>query len=152
MYTSRQQLASKRISELLTNWQLPTPSNNQKQAVFFDVDGTLSRQDNFATFIRFLALNKIIPSDHAHRIIKAHKNYRIRRWRFKTFIKHVVTANKLLAGLPHWLLQRMLSLTFEEFGATYYIFTYNLLKELQRKGFLLIAVSGSPDFILKYFF
>lgn len=152
MYSSRKQLALRRIAELLKHWNIPKYSSKKKHAVFFDVDGTLSRQDNFASFIRFLALNRIVPSKHAHKIIKAHKNYRMRRWRFKTFIKHVIDTNKLLKGLPYWLLKRMLDLTFEEFGASYYIFTYTLLKKLQAQNFLLIAVSGSPDFILKNFF
>ena len=46
----------------------------------------------------------------------------------------------------------MRKLSFQEFGATYYVFTYKLLKILENLGYTLIAVSGSPDIVIEEYF
>ncbi len=151
MKNNRIKLAKSHIHKLLDLWHIdPTPNTNRY--VFFDVDGTLSRQDNFSDFIHTLSFYKIIPAKPAQKLIKARREYKKRRWKFSTYIKHVVQTRNYLKLLPKWLFDNMVDTTFKEFQPTYYTFTYLFLKRLQKYGYKLIAVSGSPDFILKKYF
>lgn len=134
------------------NHQNTTQNHKPLKAVFFDVDGTLSRDSLLIMFIHMLSLKNILPTNQAKKIQQAKKAFVQREWEYDEYAQLIIDTVNTIHGLDYDTFTHILNMMFDEFGTKYYVITYILLKKLQDLGYKLIAVSGAPDFTLPEFF
>lgn len=124
---------------------------NHDRAVFFDVDGTLSRDDCLELLISTVMKKRLISDEKNNLSYEcardAWKNHDIS---FHNYLELVIEATKGLRNLSQRQLYEIVDDLVENKGY-YYLFTWLTLIRLKTMGYKLIAVSGAPDFMLGKF-
>lgn len=124
-----------------------------KQPVaFFDIDGTLFRSSLLIELVEALIAEDIFPAEARDLYQKEYYNWLNRRASYEEYINAVITAFlKNIKGVHYG--------TFADVGRRVasvhqervYRYTRDLLKELKREGYFLVAISQSPKTILDMF-
>lgn len=141
---------SKQIINLLKALNIKKCTDNSS-AVFFDVDGTLSRDDGLELLISSLVKRDLLPKKIGkfdYNLMRS--SYKNRDLAFNDYLKIVIDQIKHIKDLPKTTLDKIVDDLQSESG-NYYLFTWLLLMRLKAMGYKLITVSGSPDFLLYKF-
>lgn len=143
-------LISKQIKELLKKLNIDKPVDG-KAAVFFDIDGTVSRNDNLELLIGEIAKRGLLPCDKEALIKKSHDLWKARECDFKEYLEDVINIIPNLKDFSHDILCKIAHDLIEGQGASFYLFPWMLLMKLKGLGYKIVAVSGAPSFMAEMY-
>src|SRR5579884_2365111 len=117
----------------------------------FDIDGTLIRWQLFHAITEELAKKKLITPAAYRQVAQARFDWqrRAKNNAFREYEKKLVAAfEQSLTGLSVEQFKAAAEHVFIEYKDQVYTYTRDLIKELKKAGYLLFALSGSPDIII----
>jgi HAD superfamily phosphoserine phosphatase-like hydrolase len=124
--------------------------SNGKAAVFFDIDGTVSRDDSLELLITEIIRRKLLPYEKKEMYDKARMLWKSRETGFRDYIEIVIDIIPCLKDFSSNILNKVACDVVNE-NSYYYIFPWLLLIKLKCLGYKLIAVSGAPDFFTELY-
>ncbi|MEK7462422.1 MAG: HAD-IB family phosphatase [Patescibacteria group bacterium] len=123
-----------------------------QKVAFFDVDGTLFRSSLFTELIDQLVVEGVFPSDTAEVYEAAYKNWLHREGSYEDYLNSVLVAfYKHLKGTYYGDFADVGRRVVAMKSKKVYRYTRDLLEQLKREGYFLIAISQSPKSILDDF-
>ncbi|MBU0981653.1 HAD-IB family phosphatase [Patescibacteria group bacterium] len=142
------ELIGKQIEGLLQVLKVDTPVNGE-MAVFFDIDGTVSRNDNLEMLITEITDRDLLPEDKECIVEKARMLWKNRDLDFEDYLKEVIEILPSLKLFSEDILEKIAEDVVSGRGGHYHLFPWMLLLRLKMMGYKLIAVSGAPSFMAK---
>ncbi len=124
----------------------------QKPFAVFDIDGTLIRWQLYHAIVGELAHNNYLSKNAEKTIAEARMTWKRRQHEnsFKQYEKTLVQVYyEALQDVPYTAYQRAVDAVFDEYKDQVYAFTRNLVRKLRQSGYVLLAISGSHDEIIK---
>lgn len=118
----------------------------------FDIDGTIIRWQLYHAIGDELARRGIIKPAAFQKVRAARMNWKRRSGeeQFKQYELELVKAfDTALPGLEVKVLSDVADAVFSEYKEQVYTYTRDLIRELKQKSYLLFAVSGSPEVIVR---
>lgn len=120
-------------------------SSFMKRVAIFDIDGTIFRSSLLIEVMEVLIVEGIFPAKVKNMYAKSHKDWLNRKGSYEKYINDVVKAfYKNLTKIHHKdfakISKKVVSLQKERT----YRYTRDLVKELKKKGYFLLAISHSP--------
>lgn len=123
-----------------------------RKVAIFDVDGTIFRSSLLIEIVDRLIFIGAFPEEARDEFEFEHERWLNREGAYEEYIQAVVrTFLKHLKGVKYQVLADSAEHVVEEHARRVYRYTRDLLKELKRDGFFLLAVSHSPKTILDKF-
>lgn len=124
----------------------------KRKVAVFDVDGTIFRSSLLIQLVNRLIENGAFPKD-ARRVYEGeYEKWLNREGGYQEYIGAVVAAfNKYLKGVHYGMLADAAEAVVEEQWKRVYRYTRDLLKDLKKKEYYLLAVSHSPKTVLDKF-
>jgi HAD superfamily hydrolase (TIGR01490 family) len=124
---------------------------NQKVAVF-DVDGTIFRSSLLISLVNHLVETGAFPKNAERVYARAHLRWLDREGDYEEYIQAVINAfQKHLKGVKYRVLANAAEDVVDVQERHVYRYTRDLIADLNRKGYFLLAVSHSPKTILDKF-
>ena len=123
-----------------------------KKFAVFDIDGTLVRWQLYHAITDELGKQGYLPAGslehlHAMRMEWKNRNSLDAYLRYETEL--VTVFQSALADIPVEAYQRAVEAVFDTYKDQVYIYTRGLIQELKQAGYLIFAISGSPQEILE---
>ncbi|MEK7630830.1 MAG: HAD-IB family phosphatase [Patescibacteria group bacterium] len=123
-----------------------------RKVAVFDVDGTIFRSSLLIELVDTLIAERVFPKSAARVYAKAKVDWLDRKGDYEAYIMAVVRAFTLhIRGLSSDKLLRISQQVIDIHKHRTYRFTRELLSELGRKNYFLLAISNSPKDILDLF-
>jgi HAD superfamily hydrolase (TIGR01490 family) len=123
-----------------------------RKVAVFDVDGTIFRSSLLIQVVNRLIEKGVFPKGVPRLYEKQYENWLDREGGYQEYIDGVVEAfHKHLKGVHYSVLADAAEEVVEEQWKHTYRYTRDLLKDLKKKGYYLLAVSYSPKTILDKF-
>jgi len=127
-------------------------SSAQKKVAVFDVDGTIFRSSLLIKLVEHMVREGILPKSVEKSYAAAHKKWLDREGGYAEYIGAMVEAfYKHIKGVHYSDFVEISKSIVENEGNHTYRYTRNLISELKKKGYFLLAVSHSPKTILDQF-
>lgn len=124
----------------------------QKFAVF-DIDGTLIRWQLFHAIVHELGQAGHLSSEAHERIVAARKKWKVREGEHGGFRDYeLVLINECLAalkGMDCAIYEAIEQQVFETYKDQTYVYSRQLFQALKAQGYVMVAVTGSPEGIIK---
>ncbi len=123
----------------------------QRPFAVFDIDGTIIRWQLYHAIGDALAKQGVIPADHFEKVREARMNWKRRSGEegFRAYEAELIKAfNSAMAGMKVTELETVAAAVFDEYKEQVYTYSRDLIRELKGQGYLLFAISGSPDLIV----
>lgn len=118
----------------------------------FDIDGTVIRWQLYHAVSDQLARDNLIDTEAFQKVRRMRMDWK-RRTGEDSFQEYEAELIKVidgaLGGMSVAGFTAAVDKVFEEYKEQVYTYTRDLIRQLQADGYLLFAVSGSPDFIVK---
>lgn len=146
MNQSSTKLIGNQIERLLDVLEINKPVKNNV-AVFFDIDGTVSRNDNLELLITEITKRDLLPFDREIVVERARKLWKSRELDFKEYLETVVNILPDLKFFSLDILKKISEDVVNGQGSNFYLFPWMLLMRLKNLGYKLVAVSGAPFFM-----
>ncbi|MEK7460376.1 MAG: HAD-IB family hydrolase [Patescibacteria group bacterium] len=123
-----------------------------KKVAIFDIDGTIFRSSLLIELVEVL-IDKNIFEAHVREEYSAEKiKWLDREGDYEAYIMAVVKVfMENIKGVPQTELIASATLVIERYRNRTYIFTEDLIKDLKKEGYFLLAISQSPKEILDLF-
>ncbi|MEK9132002.1 MAG: HAD-IB family hydrolase [Patescibacteria group bacterium] len=123
----------------------------QKVAIF-DIDGTIFRSSLFTELLDALVLAKVFPTSAKKSYEKEYRRWINRKGDYQTYLSAAIDSfMKHLPGVAYKEFIAVGERVVQEHKDEVYAFTRDLLKELKKKGYFLLAISQSPKGVLDKF-
>jgi len=123
-----------------------------KKAAIFDVDGTVFRSSLLIQLVERLVEEKVFTKAAAQEFARQKIAWLDRRGDYESYIMAVVKVfRKNIKGVEYAEFNRIAAELVAEQKDRVYQFTRDLLKDLKRRGFFLLAISHSPKGVLDHF-
>lgn len=123
--------------------KLPT-----KLAVF-DIDGTIFRSSLVIELSRGLVTGKIFPKQAMQDIAKEYLDWLNRKGSYEAYINKVVKIYiKYITGKRFEAVKRVAQKVISVQKDRVYRYTRDLIKQLKKQNYFLVAISGSPSYIV----
>ena len=123
-----------------------------KRVAFFDIDGTVFRSSLFVETIEACILRGVIPETIRTHYAKEYIAWRNREGSYEAYIAAMVKAFRIhIKGVYYGDFADIARSVILEQGKHTYRYTRDLLTDLRRKGYFLVAISQSPKTILDEF-
>lgn len=112
---------------------------------FFDIDGTIFRSSLLIELVKYLILIGVFPAEATTKYETAYKRWRNREGTYADYIDQIIKifdaliVGKKLSDLIVWCKEMIVDQQKET-----YCFTRDLIRELKRSGYDLVAISHSP--------
>lgn len=124
----------------------------ERPIAVFDVDGTIFRSSLFVELMKLMVREGILPKDAEEIYIDAHKRWLDREGGYKEYIDAMIDAFHVhIQGVHYADFAESAKQVVANQGKHTYRYTRDLLKQLRRDGYFLLAVSHSPKVILDQF-
>ncbi len=124
----------------------------KQRVAIFDVDGTIFRSSLLIELVRALIEDRLFKSGVAKGYAKQYEAWLDRRGGYQDYIDAVVTVfRKNIVGVPYRDFMRVARKTVALHKNRTYRFTRELVFDLKRQGYYLLAISHSPKIILDEF-
>ncbi len=128
------------------------PIRNSRRVAVFDVDGTIFRSSLIIELVEVLIERGIFNSSARTVYEKARNKWLDRKGDYETYVMSVVTAfEKHIKGVSYDDFKVASELVIKRYRDRTYRYTRDLLKDLRRKGYFLLAISQSPKGTLDVF-
>lgn len=118
----------------------------------FDIDGTVIRWQLYHAVSDRLARDGLIDASAFERVRRTRMDWKRRTGEdsFQEYEMELIRVfDKALKGMSVAGFEKATDEIFEEYKDQVYTYTRDLLQGLKRRGYLLFAISGSPDTIVK---
>jgi len=116
----------------------------------FDIDGTIFRSSLVIELARALVRHKIFPKHAEREVQKEYLAWLDRKGSYADYINKVVKIYiKYIAGKSSRTVHAVARLVIKNQKNRVYRFTRDLIKRLKNQKYSLIAISGSPSYIVK---
>lgn len=126
-------------------------AGKQKVAVF-DVDGTIFRSSLLIQLVNKLIEDGAFPREARRAYEREYEKWLNREGGYQEYINAIVqTFNKYLKGVHYGALADAAEEVAEKQWKRVYRYTRDLIKDLKRRGYFLLAVSHSPKTVLDKF-
>jgi len=123
-----------------------------KPVAVFDIDGTLFRSSLLIELVEELITREIFPKEARKSYEASHEEWLNRKGEYEPFIKKVVHAfGKYAKGVPYGDVADVAGEIIEAKKDRVYRYTRDLVDELKKKNYFLLAISHSPKFIVDGF-
>ncbi|MEN9613810.1 MAG: hypothetical protein RLZZ347_117 [Candidatus Parcubacteria bacterium] len=123
----------------------------QKVAIF-DIDGTIFRSSLFTELLDALVEAKVFPASAKDSYEKDYRRWINRKGDYQTYLNSAVDSfMKHIPGVPYKDFINVGEKVVQEHKDEVYAFTRDLLKDLKKKGYFLLAISQSPKGVLDKF-
>lgn len=122
------------------------------KVAFFDIDGTIFRSSLLIELINELVEKRVFPKRAAEEIKAKKTAWLDRVGRYDDYLYKVVEIHlKYIKGCREEEIMKAVDdvMYFEKDRV--YRFTRDLIKKLKKEGYLLVAISGSPEYLVKQF-
>lgn len=124
----------------------------KRKVAVFDVDGTIFRSSLLIQIVERLIFVGAFPEEVRDEYEKQHQKWLDREGEYDEYIRAVVEAFlQHIKGMKYRVLADAAEVVVEDQRNHVYRYTRDLLKELKKKGYFLLAVSHSPKTILDKF-
>ncbi|MEO5627835.1 MAG: HAD family phosphatase [Candidatus Saccharimonadales bacterium] len=123
-----------------------------KKFAVFDIDGTLIRWQLYHAIVDRLAKKELLGADAHHKLHQARMVWKQRQHpqAFRQYELAVINEfEAAFADLDTKEFDAVTKEILDEYGDQVYVFTRDLIKDLKDKGYLLLAISGSHQEIVK---
>lgn len=115
----------------------------------FDIDGTIFRSSLVIELVRALVRHKIFPSSAEQKVQREYLAWLDRKGSYADYINKVVKIYiKHIAGKPSEKVYKIARFVIKAQKNRVYRFTRDLIKRLKHQHYFLIAISGSPSYIV----
>lgn len=123
-----------------------------KKVAVFDIDGTIFRASLLLELVDTLIERGLFPKETYTEFEKEKTRWLDRKGDYEAYINAVIkTFGKQIKGLPYDEVSYVAGEIIEQRKDRVYRYTRDLLKELKKKGYYLLAISNSPKFIVDGF-
>ena len=140
------ELIGKQIENLLKTINIDQTVEDDV-AVFFDIDGTISRNDNLELLITEIISRKLLPIERENVVKSARRSWKSRDLDFKDYLTTVIDIIPSLECFSRAILEKIGQDVIDGPGGHFYLFPWMLLMRLKNLGYKLVAVSGAPSFM-----
>lgn len=124
----------------------------KRPVAVFDIDGTVFRSSLLLELIERLIENGVFPKESREAYEAERVRWLDRKGDYEAYIEKVVTAfRKQLKGVPYDDVAKAAGEVIEEKSDRVYRYTRDLIKDLKKRGYYLLAISHSPRFIVDGF-
>lgn len=124
----------------------------QKPVAFFDIDGTLFRSSLLIEVVEQLFATGVFPKEAREEYAEAHQAWLDREGDYEDYIDAVVAVFRTnLRGVHYGSLADIGREVVASRNKRVYRYTRDLIKQLKKDGYLLVAISQSPKTILDDF-
>ena len=124
----------------------------KKRLAIFDIDGTIFRSSLLISLVDGLIKDGVFPESVKKEIEKDYLDWINRKGQYSNYISKVVEVYfKYLKGSREDKLKKVAQKVILKDKDKVYRFTRDLIKELQKKNYFLLAISGSPSYMVSYF-
>lgn len=123
-----------------------------KPFAVFDIDGTLIRWQLFHAIVHSLGKHGYLPPQAHDRIKRARMEWKVRTTNdgFGNYEKILVTEYlTALKGISPAQYAGIVQGVYDEYKDQIYTYTRDLIKDLKRRGYVLLAISGSHNEIIQ---
>lgn len=118
----------------------------------FDIDGTVFRSSLLIELVEELVRRELFPEKARNSYKDAHEDWLNRKGEYAPFIQKVVLSFATYAkGMPYGDIADVAGEVIEAKKDRVYRYTRDLIGELKKKGYFLLAISHSPKFIVDGF-
>lgn len=125
---------------------------NKQKVAFFDIDGTIFRSSLLIELTESLIQEKIFPQEARKIYAGAFKRWLDRKDTYDKYIWAVIRAyNKYIAGVEYAKFERVAEQVVSFHKNRVYRYTRDLIKDLKKKKYYLVAISNSPKEIVEVF-
>jgi len=138
-------LIGEQISNLLQVLNIGKPTRNA--AVFFDIDGTVSRNDNLELLISEIIKRDLLPHNKEAVVARARRLWKNRDLDFNEYLDTVIKILPDLRNFSQAILEKITDDFVEGQGSHFYLFPWMFLIRLKNLGYKLVAISGAPSFM-----
>lgn len=145
------QFAGKQVKNLLKILEADKPIGHSNAAVFFDIDGTISRNDSLELLISEAVKRDLLPTAKEEVFEKMHQLWKNREVGFEDYLKNVIELISYLKFFSYDILKKLAHDAIQNNGSYFYLFPWMLLLNLKALGYKLIAISGAPEFMAKMY-
>lgn len=124
----------------------------QKPVAFFDIDGTLFRSSLLIELVDELLAAGIFPAESAEEFFDLKRDWEEREGKYEDYIDAVVSVfRNNIKGVFYGDLADIGRLVVAKQSKKVYRYTRDLIKELKKDGYYLVAISQSPKTVLDEF-
>lgn len=124
----------------------------KKKLAIFDIDGTIFRSSLLIALINGLVRDKIFPLKAQKELEKDYLAWLDRKGTYDQYLTQVVNIYfHYIRGASVHDVERVVKKVITQEKDRVYVFTRELTKKLKREGYFLLAISGSPDYIVSHF-
>lgn len=124
-----------------------------KKFAVFDIDGTLIRWQLYHAVANELSKRGAIPKDMADQIKESRMRWK-RRESDDSYNIYESTLIELfessMLNISHKLVDEIIDEVAEEYKDQVYVYTRNLARDLKKRGYVMIVISGSHDEIVSH--
>jgi len=126
--------------------------NYMKKVAIFDVDGTVFRSSLLVELVNALIKSELFPKSAPEGYVKQYTRWLDRKGGYDEYIAGVVDVFlKHIKGIPYGEFNDVVKTVVEEKKDRIYIFTRDLIRDLKKDDYFLLAISQSPKGILDEF-
>jgi HAD superfamily hydrolase (TIGR01490 family) len=126
--------------------------DHKRPVAVFDIDGTVFRSSLLIELVDRLVLRGVFPEEARKVYERAQEEWLDRHGDYEPYIKKVVASfGKYLKGIPYGDVADVAGEVIEERKHRTYRYTRDLITDLKKRGYYLLAVSHSPKFIVDGF-
>lgn len=126
--------------------------DSKQPVAAFDIDGTVFRSSLLIELVEELVKRGIFPEKARNSYKNAHEDWLNRKGEYGPFIQKVVLSfGTYLKGIPYGEIADVAGEIIETKRDRTYRYTRDLMQELKKKGYYLLAISHSPKFIVDGF-
>ncbi len=123
-----------------------------KKVAIFDIDGTIFRSSLLIEVVRALIENKLFPQRAGLAYAKSHQDWLDRKASYDAYILDVVKAfEQYLPMLSRDDFMRAVKQVIAFHKNRTYVYTRDLIQDLKKKGYFILAISHSPKELLDEF-
>ncbi|MFI5260722.1 MAG: HAD family hydrolase [Candidatus Paceibacteria bacterium] len=124
----------------------------KRKVAVFDIDGTVFRSSLTIALVERLIEKGIFPPEARATYEEEERMWIERRGDYETYLNGIIAMFKpYLKGAPYQAVVEIAGEIIEERRNHVYRYTRDLIKELKQEGYYLLAISGSPKFIVDGF-
>jgi len=124
----------------------------KRKVAIFDIDGTIFRSSLLIELVNALIENGVFPRRITRFYRKEYLAWLERRGSYEDYIRGVIRAfDKHIKGVRKKDFLAVVRQVIRVHEKRVYRYTRDLLKELKRKGYFLLAVSHSPGYVVHHF-
>lgn len=123
-----------------------------KPFAVFDIDGTIFRWQLYHELFDELVERAVISREAAAPVFAARRSWQQRSGDYETYENALLKVTEpALIGLPVSLLETAADAILERRGNNIYRYTKRLITQLKKKGYTIITISGSQQFLVERF-